>query len=105
MIENNILITKEQGNEIKICFHSRRTQFAFNRWLGFDYPEYWEEKGGHKERVNFVKLLERTECKHILSFPLLPFQEVLEKNRVRELDLIKKMSAPMTDQEREKAPI
>ena len=41
--------------------------------------------------INFIKLLERKECSHILSFPLLPFLEVLEKKRVSELEIMKKI--------------
>lgn len=50
-----------------------------------------------------MKLLEKTECKHILSFVITPFLEVLEKQRVLGLDIIKSVLSKMSEEKRRKA--
>ena len=74
-------------NFIALCFHSRRAQYSFTEWLALDNPQYWE--GNEEGRLKFCQLRERIEFEHVLGFAAFPFKELIEKERVEELDIIK----------------
>ena len=103
---DNILITKEKRKDhqgiISISFHSRRVHFTFNRWLAEQFLLHYQGNKDVEARLDFLKRLERVECKHILGFSQMPFLEVLEKERVSKLEAVKNILSSMPEEQREK---
>ena len=106
LVDKNILIIKDKEVDKKtismMSFHSRRVHYAFNRWLAFQYLKKYAKNEDIEARLNFLKLLESTECRHIIGFPLLPFLEILEMKRVNELEIMKNIPPTKKSEEQKK---
>ena len=103
---DNILIKKKKRKDhqgiISISFHSRRVHFAFNFWLAEQFLLHAKGNKDVEARLDFLKRLERVECKHILGFSQMPFLEVLEQEKESKLKAVKNVLPSMTEEQKEK---